>query len=274
MARPGQFFKHSPWVVEVQGLHPGEQATFHSITTLQQSTMAPITLDSRSGVSRLDLENTYYVKTFKGAGSRIKFWFNASRYQRELNNLRYFNSLGLETPTLIAYGHQTHLGVLQQAVLVTAEVADATDLEQIARSGDLYRKGVPAAQEILSELASATRAMHADGFYHKDLKPRNILVRQTGDDTELFFFDCPSGHHPPRLLLRRGIVRDLAHLEEGLRGHVRRVDLLYMYKIYRSCDKLGDDDKALARDALSYYTNRRMTRKRRQRKTRKNLPRP
>jgi hypothetical protein len=270
MARLGQFFKLSPWVVEVQELHPGEQATFHSITTLQQSTMAPITLDSRSGVSRLDLEKTYYVKTFKGPGSRIKFWFNTSRYQRELRNLRYFNSLGLETPALIAYGHQTHLGVLQQAVLVTAEVADAADLEQIARSGDLYRNGIPAVRKILCELASATSTMHADGFYHKDLKPRNILVRQTGNETELFFFDCPSGHHPPRLLLRRGIVRDLAHLEEGLRGHVRRVDLLYMYKQYRGCDRLNDNDKALARDALSYYSKRRMTRKRRLREARKN----
>ena len=90
------------------------------------------------------------------------------------------------------------------------------------------------------------------------------------DEPELFFFDCPSGHHPPRLLLRRGIVRDLAHLEEGLRAHVRRADLLYMYKQYRGCEKLRDEDKALARDALSYYSKRRMTRKRRLREARKN----
>jgi len=266
----GQFFKHSPWVVDDQLLHPGEYTTFHSISTLQRSTMTPITLDARSGVSRLDLQASYYVKTFKGAGSRIKFWLNASRYQRELRNLRYFNTLGLDTPQLIAYGHQTQLGALQQAVLVTAEVKDATDLEQIARSGELYRHGIPAARKILSELARAASIMHADGFYHKDLKPRNILVRQTGNKAELFFFDCPSGHHPPRLLLRRGIVRDLAHLEQGLQGHVRRVDLLYMYKQYRGCDRLNDEDKALARDALSYYSKRRMTRKRRLREARKN----
>jgi hypothetical protein len=70
-------------------------------------------------------------------------------------------------------------------------------------------------------------------------------------------------------MLRRGIVRDLAHLEDGLRGHVRKVDLLYLYKQYRGCEKLSPEDKALARDALSYYAQRRMTRKRRRRAERK-----
>jgi hypothetical protein len=64
-------------------------------------------------------------------------------------------------------------------------------------------------------------------------------------------------------------VRDLAHLEDGLRGHVRKVDLLYLYKQYRGCDKLSREDKALALDALSYYARRRMTRKRRLRAERK-----
>jgi hypothetical protein len=64
-------------------------------------------------------------------------------------------------------------------------------------------------------------------------------------------------------------VRDLAHLEDGLRGYVRPVDLLYMYKQYRGCDKLSEQDKMLARDALTYYAKRRMTRKRRRREAQK-----
>jgi hypothetical protein len=42
-----------------------------------------------------------------------------------------------------------------------------------------------------------------------------------------------------------------------------------MYKQYRACETLSEQDKALARDALSYYAKRRMTRKRRQREERK-----
>ena len=243
---------------------------FHTMATLLQSPMTKVTLDSRSGVSRLDFPPAYYVKTFKGKGSRIKFCLGSSRYQRELRNLSYFKSLGLDTPQAVAYGFETRLGVLQRAVLVTAEVTDAIDLDKLISSGDLYRNGIPAARKILSLLAGAARAMHADGFYHKDLKPWNVLVGQADSRPQLFFFDCPSGHHPPYFLLRRGIVRDLAHLHNGLSAHVRRADLLYMFKQYRGCSKLTEEDKALARDAMSYYNTRRMTRKRRLRKARKN----
>ena len=153
----GQFFRHSSWIVDDQLLHPGEYATFDSISTLQQSTMTAITLDARSGVSKLDLQASYYVKTFKEPGSRLKFCLNASRYQRELLNLQYFRTIGLNTPRLIAYGHQAQLGIMQQAVLVTAAVDDAVDLEQLVKSGDLYRDGIPAARKILARLATAAR---------------------------------------------------------------------------------------------------------------------
>ena len=231
--------------------------------------MKQVTLDSRSGVSRLQLQGNYYVKIFAGQGSKLKFRLGISRYQRELRNLQYFATLGLNTPKLVAHGFQSRLGVLQRAVLVTAEVDRAIDLQALLVSGALYRNGVNGARQILRALALATRKMHLDGFYHKDLKPRNILVRQTQGSAELFFFDCPSGHHPARLLLRRGIVRDLAHLEEGLRDHVRRVDLLDMYQHYRSCAALSGPDKSLARDALTYHARRRMTRRRRRRELQK-----
>lgn len=231
--------------------------------------MTQVTLDSRSGVSRLQLQGNYYVKIFTGRGSRLKFVLGISRYQRELRNLQYFAALGLDTPKLVAHGCESRLGFVQRAVLVTAEVDRATDLQALLASGALYSNGVNGARQILRALALATQKMHRDGFYHKDLKSRNILVRQTQGTPELFFFDCPSGHHPPRLLLRRAIVRDLAHLEEGLRDYVRRADLLYMYKQYRDCAVLSGPDKKLARDALTYHARLRMTRRRRRRELQK-----
>lgn len=259
----------SKWRVDSQSIAAADRDAFRSADQLLQLPMEPVTRDRRSAVSRLSLRSVYYVKTFVGHGSRLKYWLGISRYQREVRNLQYFSRLGLDTPLLVASGHQSRLGLLQQAVLVTREVENAIDLEQIIRDAALYRDGVAGARVVLAKLARAARRLHNDGFYHKDLKPRNILLRYTDTEPELFFFDCPSGHHPPRLLLRRGIVRDLAHLEDGLRGHVRRVDLLYMYKQYRGCQKLSDEDKALAREALSYYRTRRMTRKRRRREKQK-----
>ena len=261
--------RQAGWQLVRPALPEQDRETFQSLGDLLRLPMTQVTRDRRSGVSRLSLQSVYYVKTFTGRGSRLKHWLGISRYQREVNNLQYFSALGLATPPLVAYGHESRFGLVQRAVLVTAEVRDASDLEQIIHRGALYADGVSGAREILGKLARATRLLHGDGFYHKDLKPRNVLVGRPLDEPLLYFFDCPSGHHPPRFMLRRGIVRDLAHLEDGLRGHVRQADLLYMYKQYRACDKLSAQDKKLARDALSYYSKRRMTRKRRQREERK-----
>jgi len=259
------------WVENPAALPAPDRAVFESMDALLQSPMEQVTLDARSGVSRLSLQSVYYVKIFKGRGSRIRHWLGTSRYRRELRNLQYFRALGLGTPEIVAYGQVSRLGLLQSAVLVTAEVKGTMDLEQIIKAGTLYVQGVAGARKILSKLALAARLLHSHGFYHKDLKPRNILMRRNGPEPELFFFDCPSGHHPPRFLLRRAVIRDLAHLEEGLRGRVRQVDLLYMYKQYRGCTKLSAQDKALARDALFYHSQRRMTRKRRRRERQKQL---
>jgi serine/threonine protein kinase len=152
---------------------------------------------------------------------------------------------------------------MQRAVFVTAEVEDAMDLEQFIATGRFYEDGVATARQLLRKLANATRLLHANGFYHRNMKIRNILVLKRAGEIDLLFFDCPSGYRPPRAMLQRGIVRDLVSLARGLRGALRSRDLLYLYKQYRGCSRLGPEDKALARDALAYHSDRRITRKRR-----------
>ena len=256
-------------MVDWPSIPHSDKGAFESTQLLLRQDMQKITLDRRSGVSILPLECSYYVKTFVGKRSRLKDWLGISRYRREVRNLQYFSALGLRTPTVIACGQEYRHGLLQRSVLVTAEVTDASDLAALIRDKGIYACGTASARSILAQVAISAQILHAAGFYHKDLKPRNILVRHNGEQPELFFFDCPSGHRPPKFMLHRGIVRDLAHLEDGLRGHVRRTDLLYMYRQYRGCQRLSAEDKALAREVLGYYAQRRMTRKRRRREREK-----
>jgi hypothetical protein len=232
--------------------------------------MEQVTRDALSGVARLQLDGSYYVKVFSGAGNRLQHLIGTGRFQRELRNYGYFAELGLATPELVAWGCDTRLGILQRAVLVTREVTGAIDLEKYIASGQLYKNGAADAREILGQWADATRLFHQRGFYHGDLKARNVLVRREATRTaQLLYFDCPRGYHPPRPMLRHCIVRELAHIERSLQGRVRRTDLMYMYRRYCGVKCLSAEDKALARDALHYYAQRHMTRKRRIREARR-----
>jgi serine/threonine protein kinase len=157
------------------------------------------------------------------------------------------------------------MGFLRSGALVTVGVSDSVTLEQLLESGQFYSQGRGAARELLDQLAQAVKVLHQRSFFHRDLKTRNILVRGFGGECELFFFDCPAGQHPPAFLRGRSVMRDLAYLERGLRGHVHRVDLLYLYKSYRGCDRLSEEDRKLGIATLQYYGNRRMNRERRER---------
>jgi tRNA A-37 threonylcarbamoyl transferase component Bud32 len=257
------------WTTNSESLTDADRDVFGTMDTLLAEPMESITQDAASGVSRMSLRQTYYVKTFQGRGNRIQHLLGRSRFQRELRNLQYFSSLGLATPELVAHGLQHRLGLMHRAVMVTREVPGAVDLEQYLRAGKLYSRGSAGARHILEQLATATRTLHDQGFYHWDLKARNILVRTTPEGPQLLFFDCPRGYHPPKFMFRKCVVRELAHIERGLRGYVRPVDMLYAFKIYRGCTRLTEEDKSLARDALGYYQERRMTSARRRRAERR-----
>jgi tRNA A-37 threonylcarbamoyl transferase component Bud32 len=256
--------KKNTWDVNWSVVPSEDRAAFESMSGLLKAPMETITRDSISGVSRLSLSQDYYVKAYTGrGGERLKQLLGISRFHRELRNLRYFAELGLGTPEIAASGQESFMGFLRSGALVTVGVSDSVTLEQLLESGQFYSQGRGAVRELLDQLAQAVKILHQRGFFHRDLKTRNILVRGFGGECELFFFDCPSGHHPRGHLQRRSVMRDLAYLERGLRGHVHRADLLYLYKAYRGRDKLSDKDRKLAIATLDYYGKRRMTRKRR-----------
>lgn len=241
---------------------------FQSMDAVLATPMETITHDSISGVSRMVRHATYYVKVFSGKSEWAKQLLGVSRYDLELKNLGYFAEQGLNTPPVAAIGTEKLFGFRRSGMLVTVEVPCSTSLEDLIESGRLYDNGVPYVRSLLTQLAQAVKRLHADGFFHRDLKTRNILVQIGVKDCQLFFFDCPSGHHPVSFLRKRGVIRDLAYLERGLRGKLRSADMLFLFKVYRGVEKLTQQDKYFGHRVLSYYGQRRMTRKRRQRQER------
>ena len=261
--------KRNNWKVNRALIAQQDQPAFKSLDTLMTLPMGTVTRDSISGVSKLSLNAQYYVKRFRGRSECLKQLLGISRFQREIRNLEYFSSKGLATPGVVAIGEQRVAGFLRSGVIVTAAIADSVTLEELIQSEEFYLAGQAHVRRLLEKLALALRTLHSDGFFARDIKTRNILVGSHHTDCTLYFFDCPSGHHPPTMLLKRCITRDLAYLERGLRRHIRRSDLLYLYKCYLGKNRLDAQDKALANAVLEYYSKRRMTKKRRQREAKR-----
>ena len=85
------------WQVDKERLAPPDREAFASMEELLLSPMEAITSDKFSAVSRLDLQQRYYVKVFSGRHNRWQYLLGRSRYQCEVRNLAYFARLGLAT---------------------------------------------------------------------------------------------------------------------------------------------------------------------------------
>ena len=96
----GTVVPQGDWRVDWTHVATADRDAFVSAQQLLQQPMDAVTRDRRSAVSRLSMQSVYYVKPFVGRGSHLKFWLGISRYQREVRNLGYFRSLGLDTPQL------------------------------------------------------------------------------------------------------------------------------------------------------------------------------
>ena len=110
-----------------------------------------ITADRYSGVSRIQLQQAYFAKFFRGSSNRWRYLVKKDRFSMERDNLSYFSRLGLATPAVVAHGYSARYGLLQEAVLVTREVADACNLLEYIAAGQLYQRGVAGAREVLGQ---------------------------------------------------------------------------------------------------------------------------
>lgn len=109
-----------------------------------------------------------------------------------------------EAPLPLAAGEIVRRGLPVRQFLLSEHVPDAPTLEALlADRGHSHRAAV------LDELAREIARMHALGFVHHDLYPRNVLVRPPEHPRRLVFLDAWAGGPPPQ---GRGAAYDLACL--------------------------------------------------------------
>jgi len=102
--------------------------------------------------------------------------------------------MGIPTLQTIAYGERRRLGLLQTTFITTLGIENVVELDQyLARQW--YTMPVASKQAILKQLQpiliGQLQTVHAAGFYHWDLKLRNILLQGTPDNAQFVWIDCP-----------------------------------------------------------------------------------
>jgi tRNA A-37 threonylcarbamoyl transferase component Bud32 len=121
----------------------------------------------------------------------------------EYANLRWLreHGFGAPEPLLALVGLRAGHGCWQ--LLVTRAVPKARNLRSVleTRTGPV--------DELLEVLGRSVAGLHAAGFVHRDLYPRNLLVHEGSDVPEIVFLDAWRGGARPQL---RGPAYDLACL--------------------------------------------------------------
>ena len=119
----------------------------------------------------------------------------------EFANLAWLRRNGFGAPRPLAAGAWSRGGLPHFQFLVTEHVEAPTLAELGALAGDPRR--APALRELGFELAR----LHARGFVHRDLFPRNLLVAERGGEPLITFLDAWRGG---RGFALRGPAYDLA----------------------------------------------------------------
>jgi hypothetical protein len=174
----------------------------------------PVKLDipERGGVAM-------FFKLYRYRRSSWRFIGRASKARCEFRNYGVFEQLGIRTARRVACGEvRDWLGRLRWAFILTETIPKALTLTEFLQSVATreHNAVMDLHQSLLHQLAGMARRAHDAGFYHQDLKWRNLLVTHTpGTDPQLWWIDCPRGRFDrwsPWRTHRR--VKDLASLDK------------------------------------------------------------
>ena len=156
--------------------------------------------------------------------------FNAS-FIREINALQNLR----DVPNIIQiydFGYEYDQGIVIME-------AGTTDLRTLLANHAISNRRLSNRKSIMYKIVSAMRAMTLRGFWHRDLKPQNIVITPEGPKI-IDFGICRMGPHediqgtnlvytlwyrPPELLLRS---QHLAHLYDGDKCDVWSVAMVFL----------------------------------------------
>jgi tRNA A-37 threonylcarbamoyl transferase component Bud32 len=175
----------------------------------------PVSESGRVNAYKVHLQNgIVYFKTYSFHGQTMDYFMRPSKCSVEVNSYQILKGIGIPTIKTLAFGEDRVAGALKSCFIVTESVEETTPLEDFAFNTWYHMEGVEkkkAFEDIFTETAKFTRIAHEAGFFHYDLKWRNILIKKEEDSYKTIWIDCPRGRKSS-LRSNRGRMVDLSCL--------------------------------------------------------------
>ncbi len=206
-----------------------------------------VSVTDSAGVERVLYLKKYFVnnsKKFRSEFLRGAF-FGRSKARREFGNLERMRGFEIDITLTVAFGEERSLGRLTRCFLMTEEVPESRNLDEVlmkALPEMPTRLAKSTRRSLIFRLAEATRKMHRNGFVHRGFFFRNILISGNSFD-RVFLFDAPRGRRWPGWLLGRKPEKDLATIDSAATVFFRRTERLRFYLNYHEIERLTPEHK-------------------------------
>lgn len=137
-----------------------------------------------------------YFKRYLYQKNIWEFFLRRSKAANEFLNYQRLRELNIPTLETVALYEQRSFGRLKLACIVTKELVNTMQLDHfysdvLLNMPEAQRKRI--FKHLKEQLFSQIKRAHDGGFFHLDLKWRNILIQQKGDDYTPIWIDCPRG---------------------------------------------------------------------------------
>jgi tRNA A-37 threonylcarbamoyl transferase component Bud32 len=181
------------------------------------------------------------------AKSAVEFW----AYSR-------LRELQIPTLEVVAFAERRLFGRLLAGCIVTNAIHDSIDLEDFALTIWCHwprARRMGTARAIAATLLKQARTAHLSGFFHHDLKWRNILVNRAGEPGSLVWIDAPRASRM-RWRERRGVITDLSGLARIAISLFSRFELMRFLHLYLGEGGSSADAKKLFRQVQRHLGRR------------------
>jgi len=147
-------------------------------------------------VSPPNKQETVYFKRYLYQKNLWEFFLRRSKAANEWVNYQRLKKLNIPTLDTIALYEQRSLGRLKLACIITKELPNTMQLDDFYQDVLLSMPKQQATRvfdSLKEKLFQQIRTAHEAGFFHLDLKWRNILIQKNGEAYTPIWIDCPRG---------------------------------------------------------------------------------